>query len=377
MKIDLNASFLAWADAKGISTPLQLVGDRNHRSMQIPPDITAKSIVSQSAESEGITNVVKVPLESCIVGEDLPTLVEKLNFEKSLGDASTYAPWLDLFPSIDDFKDMPRFWKQDRLDFVKKFDGGQLGARLEIEQTRTENYFDPWALAIVDSRTNYLPDETYSLTPMLDMFNHDATYKTSASVDDERILKLGVSSESILAKPSVNSIDWKDQVFQILKGGVGGKMQGENEVFISYGEFDNLELLLNYGFCSVDNVSNIEQFRVRSLGMGKKPALLVVDNQGTIDNMFNSMCLDSLRLSLASPSELEEYCGTGIISERNEEEMYALIAGELEEAAYDANTGIAEADLRGDTLVSKYLQGRHRTLESGLKGLKDEYPDIF
>lgn len=377
MKVDINAPFLAWADAKGISTPLQLVGDRNYRSMQIPPGVTANSVVSQSVASEGITNVVKVPLDACIVGEDLPTLVEKLKFEKSLGDASTYAPWLDLFPTIHDFKDMPRFWKQDRLDFVTKFDGGQLGARLEIDQARTENYFDPWALAIVDSRTNYLPDETYSLTPMLDMFNHDATYKTSACVDEERTLKLGVSSESILESPSPTSLDWKDQVFRILKGGVGDKIQGQNEVLISYGEFENLELLVNYGFCSVENVSNVEQFRVRSLGMGKKPALLVVDNQGTIDNMYNTMCLDSLRLSLASPSELEEYDGTGIISERNEEEMYALIAGELEEAAYDANAGIAEAELRGDTLASKYLQGRHRTLESGLNGLKNEYPNIF
>ena len=375
MKVDINAPFLAWAKARGISTPLQLVSEGGYRSMQIPRDVTAQSLVGRAGAPEDKTSVVTVPLDTCIIGEDLPTLIEKLKYEKSLGDASTYAPWLELFPKIDDFKDMPRFWKQDRLDFVKRFDGGQLEARMEIDQPRIDKCNDPWALAIVDSRTNYLPDDTYSLTPMLDMFNHDATYRTSARVDDDRKLMLDVVSDSILAPSSeTSSVDWKDQVFGFLKGGVEEK---GNEVFISYGDFDNIELLSNYGFCSVDNASNIEQFRVRSIGMGLDPTLLVVDNQGAIDNMFNTMSLDALRLSLASPSELEEYDGTGEISDRNEEEVYALIAGELEEAVYDAKAGIAEADLRGDTLVSVYLKGRHRTLELGLKGLREEYPDFF
>jgi len=372
---DLHTPFLAWCDSKGISTPLQLVSDGNYRSMRIPSTGTAQTLVDQSTASKGLMNAVQVPLDACIIGKDLPTLVEKLKYEQSLGDASSYAPWLNLFPTLDDFKDMPRFWNQDRLDFVKKFDGGQLEARLEIDQARIDKCDDPLALATVDSRTNYLPDETYSLTPMLDMFNHDATYKTSARVDEEKTLMLDVSSDSILASAAANSVDWKDQVFGFFKG--DDKIKQGNEVFISYGEFDNVELLSNYGFCSVENTSNIEQFRVRSLGMGTKPTLLVVDNKGTIDNIFNTMSLDSLRMSLASPSELEEYDGVGTISDGNEEEMYALIAGELEEAVYDAKAGAAEAEVRGDLLVSMYLQGRKRTLESGLKGLKEEYPDLF
>lgn len=372
MKVDLHTPFLTWAEARGISTPLQLVSNGYYRSMQIPAAVAAQSLVDKSTAPKGITNVVNVPLDSCIIGEDLPTLVEKLKFEKSLGDGSTYAPWLKLFPTIDDFKDMPRFWKQDRLDFVKKFDGGQLDARLEIDENRiNKGGIDPWALAIVDSRTNYLPDDTYSLTPMLDMFNHDATYKTSAEVDEGKLLTLGVSSDSILGSTSTTTVDWKDQVLGFLKGKQGA------EVFISYGDFDNIELLSNYGFCSIENASNIEQFRVRSIGMGTKPSLLVVDKKGAIDNMFNIMSLDALRLSLASPSELEGYDDTGKISDRNEEELYALIAGELEEAVYEAKSGIVEADIRGDALVSMYLKGRHRTLESGLKCLKEKYPDLF
>lgn len=345
--------------------------------MQIPSGMTAETMVSQTTSPEGFSNVVSVPLDACIIGEDLPTLVEKLKYEKSLGDASSYAPWLDLFPTLDDFNGMPRFWNQDRRDFVKQFDGGQLEGRMEIDQTRIDKCDDPWALAVVDSRTNYLPDETYSLTPMLDMFNHDATFRTSGSVDEENKLIVNVKSDAILASAVANTVDWKDQVFGFFKGGNDNEAEKGNEVFISYGDFDNVELLSNYGFCSVENSSNIEQFRIRSIGMGSKPFLLVVDNQGEIDNIFNTMTLDSLRLSLASPSELEEYDGTGTISDRNEEEVYALIAGELEEAVFDAKAGIVEAELRGDMLVEMYLKGRHRTLETGLNGLKKAYPDLF
>ena len=148
MKVDLNTPFLAWADARGISTPLSLVSDGNYRSMQIPPGVTAQSLVGEATQT---TDVVRVPLASCIIGEDSPTLVEKLKYEKSLGETSLLAPWLNLLPTLDHFKDMPRFWENDRLDFVKKFDGGQLKARLEIDQPRIDKCNDPWALAIVDS----------------------------------------------------------------------------------------------------------------------------------------------------------------------------------------------------------------------------------
>jgi hypothetical protein len=190
---------------------------------------------------------------------------------------------------------------------------------------------------------------------------------------------LDVSSESITASTETTSVDWKDQVFGFFKGGNDNQMKAGDEIFVSYGEFDNVELLSNYGFCTVENPSNIEQVKVRSLAMGTKPTILIVDSQGSIDNIFNMMSLDSLRVSLASTSELEKYEGegSGKISEANEIEMYALIAGELEEAVYDATAGAKEAKLRDDLLLSTYLQGRQRTLECGLNALKTKYPEIF
>jgi len=382
MKVDCHAPFLAWSDARGISTPLQLVTNEktNYRSMRIPSTESAQILVSRSTSTEGLVNVVEVPLNACIIGEDLPTLVEKLKYEKSLGDSSFYAPWLDTFPTLDDFKGMPRFWDKDRLDFVRKFDGGQLEGRMDVDRARISKCDDPWALAIIDSRTNYLPDDTYSLTPMLDMINHDPTYKTSARVEESKKLMLSVSSASVLrvaASTTTVSVDWKDQLFSFLKGRNDNQVKTGDEIFVSYGEFDNVELLSNYGFCTVENSSNIEQFKVRSLAMGTKPTILIVDSQGSIDNIFNMMTLELLRVSLASRIELEKYEGAGKISEENEIEMYALIAGELEEAVYDATTGVEEAKLRDDSLVSTYLQGRQRTLQSGLNGLKIKYPEIF
>jgi hypothetical protein len=382
MKTDLT-TFRSWCDAKGISTPLTLEQSGNYRRMCLPSN--KEDLMTQSTQ-DGLINVVQVPLDACIVGEDLPTLVEKLKYEKKLGDKSDFAPWLDLFPTLQDFQDMPRFWSPERLDFVKQYDGGQLDARMEMDKTRMTKTDDDWALACVDSRSNFLPDDTYSITPMLDMFNHDSSYKTSARVDGGDRLILEVSEGSIfgLAASAGNdkSKDWKDNLFGMFSGGGNDNSYRPGaEVFVSYGSFDNVETLANYGFVSDSpNVCNIEQFKVRSLTMGPGgPAILIVDNEGSIDNLFNTMSLDALRLSLATPEELESYKKkkSNIISEPNEEEMYALIAGELEEAVYDAKAGAAEAETKKDALVARYLKERHRTLSSGLAWLKKKYPQVF
>ncbi|KAG7346738.1 hypothetical protein IV203_005807 [Nitzschia inconspicua] len=381
MKTDF-APFLSWCDAQGISTPLRLVGEGSYRSMRLPP--TKEELMGQSTSPDGLVKVVQVPLDACIIGEDLPTLVEKLKYEVDKGDDSKYAPWLSLFPTLEGFQDMPRFWDPKRLDLVRKFDGGQLEGRMDIDKQRINQCNDPWALACVDSRSNFLPDETYSITPMLDMFNHDASYKTSARVDGGNRFMLELTQESIFGSTgngnTMTTGDWTDQIFGFFKGASSpGEYQPGAEVFVSYGAFDSVETLTNYGFVSEKpNVCNIEQFKVRSLGMsGSGPAILIVDNEGTIDNLFNTMSLDALRKILATSEELEGYNGSGKISQRNEVEVFALIAGELEEAAYDSKMGVAEAESQNDALVAKYFRERQRTLEMGLKWLRNKFPEVF
>jgi hypothetical protein len=378
MKTDFTP-FQSWCKAQAISTPLQLIGDGNYRSMRLPP--SQVELMSQSTSPNGSLNVVQVPLDACIIGEDLPTLVEKLKYETGKGEDSKYAPWLALFPSLEDFQEMPRFWEDKRLDFVRQYDGGQLHSRMEIDKQRINRCEDAWALACVDSRSNFLPDETFSITPMLDMFNHDASYKTSARVDGGHRFMLEIAQDSIFESnsSSKNWGGWTDQVLGFFKGSTSSGYQAGAEVFVSYGAFDSVETLTNYGFVSdKPNVCNIEQFKVRSLGMsGSGPAILIVDNEGNIDNLFNTISLNSLRRSLATTEEREKYEGNGKISDRNEVEVFALIAGELEEAADNAKTGVAEAELQKDMLVARYLRERQRTLNLGLKWLRNKYPEVF
>jgi hypothetical protein len=66
------------------------------------------------------------------------------------------------------------------------------------------------------------------------------------------------------------------------------------------------------------------------------------------------------------------------MSDRNEVEVFALIAGELEEALYDAKTGAEEAEaMSDDSIVANYLRGRQTTLEKGRDWLKEHFPDVF
>lgn len=379
------APFLAWSQAKGIATPLDLISSNgSYRYMALPADQT--KLASQAAStSSDFVNIVTAPLDACIVGDDWQTLVEKLKYEKSQGEKSAFAPWLNLFPTLEDFKGMPRFWTRERREFVKQYDTGQLEARMERDELRFDQVDDQWALAVVDSRSNFLPDSAYSLTPVLDMFNHNSRVKTSARVDGADRFLLEVDSKSILlggSSTTTDESDWTDKLFGMLGG---GKSSGEatykagTEVFVSYGDFDNLETLCNYGFVDEDNISNVETFRVRI--MGKAPAYLVVDPNGSIDNMFNQLSLADLRVALATPKEMEaldeNWNGMGKISDKNEVEVFALIAGELEEALYDAKCGAKEAEIKGDLLVASYLKGRQKTLEKGRNVVKEAFPDVF
>jgi len=376
MKTDF-APFLAWSQAKGISTPLELVSNGSYRYMALP---ASKDYLMSQSKSPNLINVMTAPLDSCIVGEDWETLVEKLNYEKAKGPDSDFGPWLDLFPTLEDFEGMPRFWKPERRELVRQYDSGQLEARMEIDRLRFNQVDDQWALAVVDSRSNFLPDNTYSMTPLLDMFNHKSNVKTSARVDGANQLLLEVDSRSILEEgDETKSRDWANQLFGVFSGGATNYKAGA-EVYVSYGNFDNMETLCNYGFVEKENVSNVETFRVRL--MGKGPAYLVVGSDGSIDSMINQLSLTDFRLALASPAEIESldennWDGIGKISERNDIEVFALIAGELEEALYDAKNGADEAKAMGDDLVTSYLRGRQNTLEKGRNGLKAKYPDVF
>lgn len=377
MKTDF-APFLAWCQARGVTTPLELVNTGGYRYMALPNN---KDQLLQQSKSPGLVNVVTAPLEACIVGDDWETLVEKLQYEKAKGSDSEYSPWLDLFPTLPDLEDMPRFWNDQRREMVRTFDSGQLEARMGMDQLRFQQVQDPWALAIVDSRSNFLPDNTYAITPMLDMFNHKSTIQTSARVDGGNRFLLEVDTNSILGtdKRISQPNDWTS-AFKSFWGPKANAYTSGKEVFVSYGNFDNMETLCNYGFVDEDNTANVETFRVRLLG--KAPSYLVVDySTGSIDTLINQLSLADLRVALATSEEMqwieENWDGMSKISDKNNVEVFALIAGEIEEALYDAKKGADEAQVLGDALVASYLRGRQKTLEKGRDWLKANYPSVF
>jgi hypothetical protein len=380
------ASFVAWSTSQGITTPLQLVIENSYRYMTLP---SGDSQLFEKAASSESVNLVAVPLEACLVADDSQALAERLIHEKSLGEDSKYAPWLDMFPSLDDFQGMPRFWAPERLELVQKFDGGQLADRMKFDQLRFDKIDDQWALAVVDSRSNFLPDGTYSISPMLDMFNHDSTIPTSATVEDGRLL-LDVSPKAFFVpdEPAQEEEkpDWKKQMFGLFRGPTSSSSDAKSsnrkrkgsEIFISYGDLNNLETLCNYGFVPDHNGCNTETFQVRM--MRQPPATIVVDDTGSMDNVFNQLTLSSLRLNLATVDELEElqmYAQGAKISDKNELEVYALIGGELEEAVYEAKNGVKEAEEVNDALAAAYLEGRRSTLQKAAERLQRKYPEIY
>jgi hypothetical protein len=152
----------------------------------------------------------------------------KLAQEKYLGEESDFAPYIKVLPPLSSpsLQSMPRFWSQDKLEKVSEFDGGQIYGRVQsVKKKCKELNLDEWALACVNSRANYLLDQGYAMTPILDFINHNSAAKTSARLMEDELF-LSVEKESA---------------------------KGE-EVFISYGSFSNVETICDYGF--VDSDSN-------------------------------------------------------------------------------------------------------------------------
>ena len=327
----LSELFLSWCASRGISTPLQLLESNGYRYMACESPLKAPA------------TIIRAPLESCITADSTYALADRLAYERSLGSSSQYAPYIDILPTLEgSLAALPRFWSSSRIEKVK--DGYQLIKKAELFEDKG---LDPWALACVNSRCNYLQGGSYSLTPLLDMLNHDGSVRTSASIAvGELFLQVHCS------------------------------FAAGNEVFISYGDLTNLDTLWDYGFVTADNPYNAETVEVQII---RQPSLKVtVAADGSIQNS----ALTSLRRYLATTKEVDEQRQSGDnilafskpISERNEMEVFAFLATELNEAATEAKSGAREAE--EDDLVRTYLHERSKTLQKGLDAILDRYPDL-
>lgn len=350
-------AFLSWCASQGVTTPLKLQGTDSYRYMACETDLTGNIIKAPikvretRGSAEGTVEILsnwcnRCELtksfilstflfyeKSCLTADTPEALAEILAHERSLGSKSKYKPWLDILPTIDgQLGSMPCFWDPKRFEHIT--DGGQLQQKVLRDERKD---IDPWALACVSSRVNFLDDFSLSMTPLLDMLNHDPEVGTKAKIKDGEL-----------------SLD-VDKTFKA----------GE-EVFISYGELTNLETLCDYGFISKNNPCNAETIDVRVIRRPPLPVPVYAD--GSISNDS----LKVLRSYLATEEEIEGeqeqaelLAFSKPVSKRNEEEVIALLSVTLDDAVDAAKFG-AE-NVVDDEVVLTYLSARAETLKTGLK----------
>jgi hypothetical protein len=225
---------------------------------------------------------------------------------------------------------------------------------------------DPWALAVVDSRSHFLPDRKYSLTPILDMINHDSMVDTKMNLTDGN-LSLFVDKQSITSTLPSN-------FFTKLVAAVSNNPL-KNQVCITYGDFTNLHTLVHYGFVAPNNPHNTETLFVSLL---RQPTLRIQLSQS--DGRMDLLSLGTMRRALATSEETNKLIKNSamvpFLSRRNELEVYAVITSYLEDAIAEATKG-ANAAYNNDPLVYMYLTERANTLTRARTRIEKEFPQLF
>ena len=414
--------FLAWCTAKGIVSPLDVRENRHGGSSSVFRYTVLRDEIDRSTDK---TRIFLAPLSACITAPSNEALADRLLYEKSLGDASIFAPYLATLPSLDDdsyLATLPRFWSRERLDCVS--DGGCLLEQVEMDARDRLKGRDPWAMAVVDSRCNLLADRSYALTPLMDFLNHDGAIPTTARVlqkeqqqhfnhndlDDESIFVLEVSTATLpspvnVSEPELEMVVVPEEKKKSILNSLFPFMsntnskQNENrmttsakddfnrhqeEVCISYGDLTNLQTLLNYGFVLLPNPHNVEVVSVPLLGL-PAPIAVECDARGRVD----PLALGALRRALATPEELstalpnewtaqlETFSMSPYLTPRNELEVHAVLAGFVQQAVQDAEYGALAAKRQDDTLVADYLRGRAATLQLTLDKIQSKFPQVL
>jgi hypothetical protein len=384
-------AFRTWCAAKSIQTCLEIKESKDGSRYTVLRDDAPTPSSGRSR------NLLQVPLEACLTASSSEALADRLAFEKEFEDLSDFKPYLDLLPpSLESFQNLPRFWSMERVESVT--DGGQLQLALDKDRPRLNPALsDPWALACVDSRSNFLPDGTYSLTPVLDMINHDVSVKTSLRVEGRSEEANGSDQDAIVCLDTVDSLEiapspsaalsfsplsWMDQL-PFLGSKPSSSLEAaprdDKEVCISYGDLTNLHTLLNYGFVVSSNPCNRETLTFRFIR--GSPVVVTFQADGSPDEQG----LGQLRQRLANTEETEildtmpelEDTPLLFVSQRNEEEVYGFLAGELELVIDQAKDGAKKATSVKDQLVSAYLTGRSLTLQAALERIKKEFPQVL
>ena len=380
----VTEKFMSWCNDQGIKTQLQLRGRHPYRYLTMPQQ---ERLGDDETNDNKKHILLQVPLEACLKDDTEEGLADKLLLEHSLGEKSKLKPFLDMLPppQSSSIQNLPRFWDADRMESVT--DSGQLLKRLMDDEERssssassisrpwTDDYDYKWALACVNSRANFLDTTrdgsslSYSMAPMLDMLNHDCTVQTKAQV---------IANDDISISDD-NNYDGKMLELSIR----GENYQSGQEVFISYGDFTNLDTLCDYGFVSPTNTRNMEFIDIRIIHSPQPISVAISSSSppgkgGAID----VTSLATLRRLLATPEEMDGRRKDLLsdffepLSERNDIEVLSFLATKLDENAKLAREGARKALLKEDTLVGNSLTARADTLEKGIAFILERFPSL-
>jgi len=445
MKID---RLMHWCSANGLKTPLQIrqkEGNDGYRYVVLDPN-------HPEARKRNLINLIDAPLDKvCMTSKTSDGLADRLLFESTLGEDSLFAPYLATLPTLESFQStLPRFWTEKTWSLLETqdtsttttgssnmMDGGQLKAAVELDEERLKFSCDEWAQAIVDSRSHFVPPngQEYALTPVLDMINHNPNVPTKMkrvsgnnnNDDDDdddnhdRIL-LQIPANAVWGETEPNLLSQVQSLWNTAMN-----TPKEQEVFTSYGNMPNAELLLSYGFVQTDNPHNTETLAIPVIRQAKPlviacnadgslahetlpPLRLALVNQEERESLFNQKEGDDEQQMQQTPvSSPNGGSGTAsqengsttsitnrIISSRNEMEVMALVGGTLEEAVYDLKGFIQQLEQqrqlekafsddnlqhRDDdaifSLLVTYLVERRKTLQACLTCIQQQYPDLF
>eukprot|EP00527_Entomoneis_sp_CCMP2396_P001550 CAMPEP_0198141518 /NCGR_PEP_ID=MMETSP1443-20131203/4516_1 /TAXON_ID=186043 /ORGANISM="Entomoneis sp., Strain CCMP2396" /LENGTH=427 /DNA_ID=CAMNT_0043804295 /DNA_START=257 /DNA_END=1537 /DNA_ORIENTATION=+ len=420
-------NLMSWSVEHGMKTPLQIRenivqinNNNNNKDGTTAVAANYRYVVldptHMEAKKRNTMNIIDAPLSICMISPTSDGLADRLLFEKEVigQEDSFFAPYLATLPTLESFQaTMPRFWNEERWNILSSTssmstststvfaDGGQLKAAVELDQETRLNLLsstDDWAQAVVDSRAHFMPpaaagaatnnnNQEYSLTPVLDMINHNPTVSTrmqrtlsssssffsgnADDIDPDQQHQQQQEDRIQLQIPTINNNN-NDFFLAPLKNLFMGGQQEEQEVFTSYGNMPNVELLLNYGFVQTDNPCNSEIVNIPFIGRQSSPLSIVANANGSVENLgpLRKALMNRQELDLLDDNNNNGNGDNGIISQRNEMEVMALIGGTLEEMVYDLKAPIQNALNVFDHLIASYLQERQKTLQSCLRKIQ-------
>lgn len=323
-KINANSRLIAWLETEGdvYLSEASTWGEAPHPmaiSTETVDEITNESsgrgLLARRSINDG-DELLKIPLDLCItrrsarkalgkdalqngINEYLAIACQLIHEKHVLGEESFYAPYMGVLPEVEEVN--PTFtWKDEELDFLqgspvvaatrslqmklkREYDdllGGEDGLiakfpdRFPKEHFTYENWV--WAFTMLFSRAirlrNLQVGERLAMVPYADLINHSAF--SQAFIDARE------------------SGDWlfKDGAEEVILYADRGYRQME-QIYISYGQKSNAELLLLYGFALERNPYNSVDVTV---SIAPRTAAVAAANEGVEEDPLAQQKIDFL-----------------------------------------------------------------------------------